>query len=53
MKQIETKTHSVIVNVHNNNKWETHKSCHQQDLIIVNEGVQCANCGALVIDNNK
>jgi hypothetical protein len=40
-----------MVNLHEGAKWSSFRSCHCQDLILVSEGVQCANCGALVTDN--
>ena len=46
MKQIKT-VHTTIKNVCDDHKWPVIRSCVANDLILVAEGVQCSNCGAL------
>lgn len=36
---------------HPKGPWKTERECQRQDLFLVREGLQCANCGAVIGSN--
>ncbi len=45
VKKSSIKTH--------NGPWETNRSCRAQDLIYIDQGLQCSNCGAVTQDHMR